>query len=157
MEFPMGSGGNNSGDEEASNTSFSRKKSYHRHTAQQTLHLESFFKECPHPDDNQRRQLGRDLGLDPKQIKFWFQNKRTQTKAQTDRADNSALRNENERIYCENMAIREALKNVICPSCGGPPFGEEAREHSLQMLQLENAHLKDEASFHLISVHFFCD
>lgn len=39
-----------------------------------------FFKECPHPDENQRRQLSRELGLDPKQIKFWFQNKRTQKK-----------------------------------------------------------------------------
>ncbi|KAF2314748.1 hypothetical protein GH714_033429 [Hevea brasiliensis] len=39
-----------------------------------------FFKECPHPDDNQRRQLSKELGLEPRQIKFWFQNKRTQTK-----------------------------------------------------------------------------
>lgn len=38
------------------------------------------FKECPHPDENQRQLLSRDLGLAPRQIKFWFQNKRTQTK-----------------------------------------------------------------------------
>lgn len=40
----------------------------------------SFFKKHPHPDENQRLQLSRELGLDPKQIKFWFQNKRTQKK-----------------------------------------------------------------------------
>jgi homeobox-leucine zipper protein len=39
-----------------------------------------FFKQCPHPDDKQRKQLSRDLGLEPLQVKFWFQNKRTQMK-----------------------------------------------------------------------------
>jgi len=41
------------------------------------------FKLCPHPDEKQRMQLSRDLGLEPKQIKFWFQNRRTQMKVQT--------------------------------------------------------------------------
>lgn len=54
------------------------------------------------------------------------------------------LRAENERVQCENLAIREALKNVICPSCGGPPFGIEERQRSLQKLQLENSQLKEE-------------
>lgn len=38
------------------------------------------FKECQHPDENQRAALSRELGLDPRQIKFWFQNRRTQMK-----------------------------------------------------------------------------
>ena len=38
------------------------------------------FKECPHPDEKQRLQLSRELGLAPRQIKFWFQNRRTQIK-----------------------------------------------------------------------------
>jgi multidrug efflux pump subunit AcrB len=40
----------------------------------------SFIKECPHPDEKQRADLSRKLGLDNKQVKFWFQNKRTQMK-----------------------------------------------------------------------------
>jgi hypothetical protein len=42
------------------------------------------FKECPHPDENQRAQLSRELGLEARQIKFWFQNRRTQMKVYTD-------------------------------------------------------------------------
>jgi hypothetical protein len=38
------------------------------------------FKDCPHPDEKQRLQLSRELGLAPRQIKFWFQNRRTQMK-----------------------------------------------------------------------------
>lgn len=40
----------------------------------------SLFKECPHPDDKQRQKLSLDLGLKPRQVKFWFQNRRTQMK-----------------------------------------------------------------------------
>uniref|UniRef100_A0A2K1R631 HD-ZIP family protein n=1 Tax=Populus trichocarpa TaxID=3694 RepID=A0A2K1R631_POPTR len=142
----MGNNGGASGDEHeaASNSRNQGNKAYHRHSNQQIHQLEKFFKECPHPDENQRRQLSRELGLEAKQIKFWFQNKRTQKKAQSERADNSVLRLENERIQCENLAIIEALKNVICPACGGPPFGEEERQRSLQKLKQENARLKEE-------------
>ncbi|XP_058108436.1 homeobox-leucine zipper protein ROC8-like [Magnolia sinica] len=120
-----------------------KKKRYHRHTVRQIQELESMFKECPHPDEKQRMQLSRDLGLEPRQIKFWFQNRRTQMKAQHERADNCALRAENDKIRCENIAIREALKNVICPSCGGPPIGEDPYFDE-QKLRMENARLKEE-------------
>jgi len=40
----------------------------------------SFFKECPHPNEKQRLELGKKLTLESKQIKFWFQNRRTQMK-----------------------------------------------------------------------------
>ncbi|CAM0943827.1 unnamed protein product [Alopecurus aequalis] len=120
-----------------------RKKRYHRHTPRQIQQLEAMFKECPHPDENQRMHLSRELALEPRQIKFWFQNRRTQMKAQHERADNCFLRAENDKIRCENIAMREALKNVICPTCGGPHSATDDYfdEHKLRM---ENAHLKEE-------------
>ncbi|KAK9021964.1 hypothetical protein V6N11_011926 [Hibiscus sabdariffa] len=144
MDYGSGGGGGSGsgGDHDASDPS-RRKKPYHRHTAHQIQRLESMFKECPHPDEKQRLQLSRELGLAPRQIKFWFQNRRTQMKAQHERADNSALRTENDKIRCENIAIREALKNVICPSCGGPPVTEDSYFDD-QKLRMENAQLKEE-------------
>ncbi|TQD94239.1 hypothetical protein C1H46_020191 [Malus baccata] len=144
MEYGSGGGGSGSGDhhDEASGSQ-RKKKRYHRHTTHQIQRLEGMYKECPHPDEKQRMQLSRELGLAPRQIKFWFQNRRTQMKAQNERADNCALRGENDKIRCENIAIREALKNVICPSCGVPPLNEDSYfdEHKLRM---ENAQLKEE-------------
>ncbi|XP_066319636.1 homeobox-leucine zipper protein ROC8-like [Miscanthus floridulus] len=119
-----------------------RKKRYHRHTPRQIQQLEAMFKECPHPDENQRMQLSRELGLEPRQIKFWFQNRRTQMKAQHERQDNCFLRAENDKIRCENIAMREALRNVICPTCGGPPVTDDYFDE--QKLRMENARLKEE-------------
>ncbi|KAL5995490.1 hypothetical protein ACLOJK_025552 [Asimina triloba] len=138
-----GSGGAGSGDDPDVSDPSRKKKRYHRHTARQIQELEAVFKECPHPDEKQRTQLSRDLGLEPRQIKFWFQNRRTQMKAQHERADNCALRAENDKIRCENIAIREALKNVICPNCGGPPVGDDIYFDE-QKLRMENARLKEE-------------
>ncbi|CAN1265777.1 Homeobox-leucine zipper protein HDG11 [Linum perenne] len=153
MEFSNAGGGGNggggagSGDHDSSSDvqMMKKKKKYHRHTVAQIQKLEAMFKECPHPDEKQRLYLSRELGLSPRQIKFWFQNRRTQMKAQHERADNCALRAENDKIRCENIAIREALRNVICPSCGGPPVNEDSYfdEHKLR---IENAQLKEEVS-----------
>ncbi|KAL3366841.1 hypothetical protein AABB24_011512 [Solanum stoloniferum] len=147
MEYGTGGGGGGGGGASSSGgdaaDAHRKKKRFHRHTAHQIQSLESVFKECPHPDEKIRLQLSRDLGLAPRQIKFWFQNRRTQLKSQHERADNSALRSENDRIRCENIAIREAIKNVICPSCGGPPVTEDTYFDE-QKLRMENLQLKEE-------------
>ncbi|KAG7018976.1 Homeobox-leucine zipper protein ANTHOCYANINLESS 2 [Cucurbita argyrosperma subsp. argyrosperma] len=120
-----------------------KKKRYHRHTPQQIQELEAMFKECPHPDEKQRLELSRRLSLEIKQVKFWFQNRRTQMKTQLERHENTLLRHENEKLRTENMAIREAMRSPICSNCGGPAIiGEISLEE--QQLRIENARLKDE-------------
>ncbi|PIN03003.1 hypothetical protein CDL12_24476 [Handroanthus impetiginosus] len=120
-----------------------KKKRYHRHTQHQIQEMESFFNECPHPDDKQRKELGRRLGLEPLQVKFWFQNKRTQMKAQHERHENTQLRTENEKLRAENIRYKEALSNATCPNCGGPAaIGEMSFDE--QHLRIENARLREE-------------
>jgi hypothetical protein len=64
--------------------------------------------------------------------------------AQHERQDNCFLRAENDKIRCENIAMQEALRNVICPTCGGPPVADDHFDE--QKLRMENARLKEEAS-----------
>ncbi|KAJ4728594.1 Homeobox-leucine zipper family protein [Melia azedarach] len=118
-----------------------KKKRYHRHTARQIQEMEALFKECPHPDDKQRMKLSQELGLKPRQVKFWFQNRRTQMKAQQDRADNAILRAENETLKNENYRLQAELRSVICPNCGGPAM---LGGISFEDLRLENARLREE-------------
>ncbi|XP_015941575.1 homeobox-leucine zipper protein HDG2 [Arachis duranensis] len=98
-----------------------KKKRYQRHTPYQIQEMETFFKACPHPDEQQRIELGNVLGLDHLQIKFWFQNKRTQLKNQYERNENFALKNENEELRAENENYKEILNSIRCHGCGGPP------------------------------------
>ncbi|XP_066343924.1 homeobox-leucine zipper protein ROC2-like [Miscanthus floridulus] len=146
-EFESKSGSENvdgvSVDDQDPNQRPSKKKRYHRHTQHQIQEMEAFFKECPHPDDKQRKELSRELGLEPLQVKFWFQNKRTQMKNQHERQENSQLRAENEKLRAENMRYKEALSSASCPNCGGPAaLGEMSfDEHHLRV---ENARLREE-------------
>ncbi|KAJ0240214.1 Homeobox-leucine zipper protein HDG3 [Hirschfeldia incana] len=121
-----------------------KRKRYHRHTQQQIQEMENFFKECPHPDEKQRKELSRQLGLDHLQIKFWFQNKRTQNKNHQERHENSQLREENTRLIADNHRYREALMNALCPKChrGRTAVGEMSFEE--HHLRLENAKLAEE-------------
>ncbi|KAL9276089.1 hypothetical protein ACSQ67_026367 [Phaseolus vulgaris] len=109
----------------------------HRHDPEIIVRLEEIFKECSHPDETRRRQIGEELGLDAKQVKFWFQNKKTQLRTKSERLDIDALRLENERIQTENRIMSETLKSVACEPCGGRSKGQEERELSLQILKCE--------------------
>ncbi|KAJ6807559.1 homeobox-leucine zipper protein ROC5-like [Iris pallida] len=132
-----------SGDDQLDLENPRKKKRYHRHTPQQIQELEGLFKECPHPDEKQRLELSRRLNLESRQVKFWFQNRRTQMKTQIERHENSILKQENDKLRAENMQIKEAMRNPMCGNCGGPAMlGEVSLEE--QHLRIENARLKDE-------------
>ncbi|KAL5216557.1 hypothetical protein ABZP36_007958 [Zizania latifolia] len=122
-----------------------RKKRYHRHTPQQIQVLETLFKEYPHPDEKQRAELSGRLHLEPRQVKFWFQNRRTQMKMQLERHENALLKQENDKLRAENLSILETMRNPVCGGCGSPAM---LRELSLEEhhLRVENARLKDELS-----------
>ncbi|KAJ1430177.1 Homeobox-like domain superfamily [Sesbania bispinosa] len=96
-----------------------KRKRYHRHSQHQIQHMEMFFKECPHPYDKQRKALGDEVGLDPLQIKFWFQNKRTQMKAQQERHENALLKGENEKLRADNARMlgmtAEMMRKLVTP------------------------------------------
>lgn len=59
------------------------------------------------------------------------------------------LRAENENLKNENYRLQAALRNIICPNCGGPAMlGEMAFDE--QQLRLENARLKEEVPIYVL-------
>ncbi|KAK1289930.1 Homeobox-leucine zipper protein GLABRA 2 [Acorus calamus] len=106
--------------------------------------MEALFKESPHPDEKQRQQLSKRLGLAPRQVKFWFQNRRTQIKAIQERHENSLLKSEIEKLREENRNLRESKKKACCLSCGFSGRGGPAMVAEEQQLKNENARLKIE-------------
>ncbi|KAL6570672.1 Homeobox-leucine zipper protein MERISTEM L1 [Orobanche gracilis] len=102
-----------------------------------------FFKDCPHPDNKQRIELSQDLEMDPLQVKFWFQNKRTQMKMKHERQQNTNLRAENEKLLAENTRFRDALSNASCPACGRMANIADVSLDE-RYLRMENARLRDE-------------
>uniref|UniRef100_A0A803M0G9 Uncharacterized protein n=1 Tax=Chenopodium quinoa TaxID=63459 RepID=A0A803M0G9_CHEQI len=120
-----------------------RRKRYHRHTPQQIQELENFFKNCAHPDEKQRLEVGRRLGLESRQVKFWFQNRRTQMKTQIERNENLVLKAEYDKLRVENIAMKDALRNPLCQACGGPTMLGDVSITN-HHLRVENARLKDD-------------
>lgn len=134
------------GDDDNNNKNKNKKrKKYHRHTAEQIREMEALFKESPHPDEKQRQQLSKRLGLHPRQVKFWFQNRRTQIKAIQERHENSLLKSEMDKLRDENKLLRETIKKGTCANCG---FGSSSKDATTyideQQLRVENAKLKAE-------------
>ncbi|KAI4387015.1 hypothetical protein MLD38_004882 [Melastoma candidum] len=122
-----------------------KRKKYHRHNAEQIREMEALFKESPHPDEKQRQQLSKQLGLAPRQVKFWFQNRRTQLKAIQERHENSLLKTEMEKLRDENKAMRETIQKSCCPNCGSATTSKDAALTTQeQQLRIENARLKAE-------------
>ncbi|KVI05986.1 hypothetical protein Ccrd_015688 [Cynara cardunculus var. scolymus] len=133
------------GDDDNNKNKSKKRKKYHRHTAEQIREMEALFKESPHPDEKQRQQLSKRLGLHPRQVKFWFQNRRTQIKAIQERHENSLLKSEMDKLRDENKMLRETIKKGTCPNCG---FGSSSKDAITytdeQQLRIENAKLKAE-------------
>ncbi|XP_038684638.1 homeobox-leucine zipper protein ANTHOCYANINLESS 2-like isoform X2 [Tripterygium wilfordii] len=102
----------------------------------------SFFKEYPHPDEKQRSELSRRLGLESRQIKFWFQNRRTQMKMQMERHENVMLKQENEKLQIENNNLR--VMDPICKNCGRVALPGEVCFDEQNQLKIENARLREE-------------
>ncbi|KAL3652645.1 Homeobox-leucine zipper protein roc7 [Castilleja foliolosa] len=120
-----------------------KRKRYNRHTPQQIQAMEEFFRDCPHPDNIQRAELSQGIGIDPLQVKFWFQNKRTQLKTKHERQQNTNLRAKNERLRAENARLNEALANASCPSCGRmAAIGDKLLDE--RHLRMDNARLRYE-------------
>ncbi|KAD4889286.1 hypothetical protein E3N88_21359 [Mikania micrantha] len=122
-----------------------KRKKYHRHTSEQIREMEALFKESPHPDEKQRQLLSKRLGLHPRQVKFWFQNRRTQIKAIQERHENSLLKSELDKLGEENKLLRETIKKGTCTNCG---FGSSSKDVTTcideQQLRVENSKLKAE-------------
>ncbi|GLJ49869.1 hypothetical protein SUGI_1059770 [Cryptomeria japonica] len=121
----------------------SLRKSYQRLTPAQAQHLEGFFNECPLPDDKQRAQLSIQLDLTPTQVKYWFQNKRSNIKAQVDRSDNCFLRQEQQMLLNENHLLRQTLNNAICQECRGP-HGMQQMISNIEYYNQDNQRLTQE-------------
>ncbi|KAK4493122.1 hypothetical protein RD792_018030, partial [Penstemon davidsonii] len=130
-------------DQNTSGNRSSKRKKYHRHSAFQIQELETSFKENLHPDEKQRSELGERLGLETRQIKFWFQNRRTQMKIQLERHENLILKEENDKLRVENVSVKEAMRSPVCNNCGGPTILGEVPIEQHHLL-IENRRLKDE-------------
>ncbi|WJX71840.1 hypothetical protein P8452_55789 [Trifolium repens] len=98
-----------------------KKRSYRCITQEQIEELDAFFKLNDHPNESERKDLGHHLGLDPSQIKYWFQNKRTKLKTLSQREENKALKEENEKLRAENAMLRAQMNRSKETNMCGPP------------------------------------
>ncbi|VAH35073.1 unnamed protein product [Triticum turgidum subsp. durum] len=119
-----------------------------RHTPRQIHELQALFEQCPHPDEKQRAALGKRVRLQPSQVKFWFQNRRTQLKRESLLHENQQLMAENGKLRAENLSLRVAMAHPVCGGCGGPvpAMLDESPSLEEEDLRVQNATLKNELS-----------
>ncbi|KAE8729647.1 putative transcription factor [Hibiscus syriacus] len=122
------------GNEQNSSEQPLKKKRYHRHTAHQIQELEA---ESPHPDDKQRMRLNQELGLKPRQVKFWL-----------NKIDPRLPYSENESLKNEFYLLQAKLSKLVCSNCDGPPVPGGV---SFEELRIENARLEEEPMAPMLS------
>ncbi|WJX24140.1 hypothetical protein P8452_13282 [Trifolium repens] len=113
-----------------------------RHSPIPKSRLEEIFTTLEHPTEIQRSEIAKEPGLQPKQVQFSFQNRRTVKKYQNEKTTSNELRAENERLHNENIQMKEQLKNIRCITCGR----RFCKNNEMEQLRLENDRLKEEVS-----------
>uniref|UniRef100_A0A0E0HZN0 Homeobox domain-containing protein n=1 Tax=Oryza nivara TaxID=4536 RepID=A0A0E0HZN0_ORYNI len=114
-----------------------------RHTDDQIKHLESVFERCTYLGGNQRVELAKKLGMEERQVKFWFQNRRTRKKMHDERQEGMWLQEENDVLHAENKVLKEAIWANICFTCGSPVVPAIPTVHH-RYLSFQNMRLADE-------------
>ncbi|CAN0902720.1 Homeobox-leucine zipper protein HDG1 [Linum grandiflorum] len=117
-----------------------KKMKHHRHTQFQLAELEKLFNENTHPDSTVRLELSRKLGLQARQVKFWFQNRRTQVK----KNDTIVMKEQNEKLRAENEMMKQSLNHLLCNNCGGTEIPAIVSQDQKQLLRLDHARLMEE-------------
>ncbi|XP_047341227.1 homeobox-leucine zipper protein GLABRA 2-like [Impatiens glandulifera] len=111
-----------------------KRKRAHRHSADQIRAMEILYSESCHPSESQRQELSNRTGLTSQQVKFWFQNRRTQSKAQYERSEISSMRNEMESLRGENKLLKDRIKKNLCFNCGFPNVNHHSLAHENELL-----------------------
>ncbi|MED6212075.1 hypothetical protein PIB30_079766 [Stylosanthes scabra] len=103
------------------------------------------FKTNPEQDEGKRLEIAQDLGMDPNQVKFWFQHRRNQKKS---KEDNEMMEKETDGEF------KEKLKGLMkmCQACdegSRPPSSNSAAaaagDNSFEQLMNDNQPLKSES------------
>ncbi|XP_010321992.1 homeobox-leucine zipper protein HDG1 isoform X2 [Solanum lycopersicum] len=149
MELSNNRDGGVSGDELTSPDGSSERR--HKFSVNQIHELESVFKVSSHPDEKTKQELATKFSVDKKQVQFWFQNKRSISKTQSERYNKRVLQQENEKLRTEYAAMREVMKKSICDPCRNKDTTIRNENVDEKEILNEHARLKDELA--RIAIH----
>lgn len=82
-------------------------KNKKRFSEEQIKSLESMFATQTKLEPRQKLQLARELGLQPRQVAIWFQNKRARWKSKQLEREYSALRDDYDALVCSYESLKK--------------------------------------------------
>ncbi|KAM3295486.1 hypothetical protein ACQJBY_038025 [Aegilops geniculata] len=136
-----GARGSDVDDDDGGGDAAGRARKKLRLTTEQAALLEKSFRAHNVPSHGEKRDLAEQLGLKPRQVEVWFQNRRARTKLKQTELDCELLRRWCERLSDDNARLRRELAETRavllvggsqgsrltgCPSCNRLVGGRRA-------------------------------
>ncbi|KAL6853485.1 hypothetical protein ACP4OV_019514 [Aristida adscensionis] len=124
---------NNSGslkDIPSQNSPRAKRSRQHRVIGKQSQVLEGFFGVCAHPSEEQRKELSKTTGL-------------REDQNLSRKEENYRLKVENEILRDENIRLKKAQGNIVCPRCSNEP-GRAQVFSETQKLRMQNDWMEQE-------------
>jgi len=88
-------------------------KNKKRFSEEQIKSLESMFATQTKLEPRQKLQLARELGLQPRQVAIWFQNKRARWKSKQLEREYSALRDDYDALLCSYESLKKEKHTLL--------------------------------------------